>query len=114
MTPLEGIVPILPIPFNSDESIDEESLRRLVHFCVEEGAGGVCLPAYASEFYKLSEQERIDVVRIVAAEAKGRLPVVGQANHGSPAVALKLAQAMQAAGADVISLAAPRVFAIGD
>ncbi len=111
---LEGIVPILPVPFLEDESIDEESLRRLVEFCVQEDAGGVCLPAYASEFYKLSEQERIDVVRIVAEESKGRIPVVGQANHGSPTIALNLAQAMEAAGADVISLAAPRVFAIGD
>jgi 4-hydroxy-tetrahydrodipicolinate synthase len=111
---LEGIVPILPVPFLDDESIDEESLRRLVHYCVEEGSGGVCLPAYASEFYKLSEQERIDVVSITASQAKGRIPVVGQANHGSPAVALKVAQAMEAAGADVIAVAAPRIFAIGD
>jgi dihydrodipicolinate synthase/N-acetylneuraminate lyase len=111
---LEGIVPILPVPFHEDESIDEESLRRLVDYCLREGAGGVCLPAYASEFYKLSEQERVDLVRIVAEEAKGRIPVVGQANHGSPSIALQLAQAMEAAGADVISLAAPRVFAIGD
>ena len=111
---LEGIVPILPVPFNADETIDEESLRRLVEYCVAEGAGGVCLPAYASEFYKLSEQERIDVVRIVASQAQGRIPVVGQANHGSPSVALGLAKAMETAGADVIALAAPRVFAIGD
>lgn len=114
MKQIEGIVPILPVPFLEDESIDEESLRRLVDYCVAEGAGGVCLPAYASEFYKLTDQERIDVVRITASQASGRIPVIGQANHGSPAVALKLAQAMEAAGADIIALAAPRVFAIGD
>jgi 2-keto-3-deoxy-L-arabinonate dehydratase len=114
MVSIDGIVPIVPVPFHPDGAIDEASLRRLVGFCVEERAAAVCLPAYASEFYKLSEEERLFVVRVAVEEARGRLPVVAQANHASARVAIRLAREMEEAGADMISMAAPRVFALSE
>src|SRR5437868_5699219 len=114
MVRIDGIVPIVPTPFDAKGSIDEESLRRLVEYCVEGEAAAICLPAYGSEFYKLSEQERLDVVRIAAEHAAGRVPVAGQANHPSPRVAIDLGRRMQDLGAATISMAAPRVFALGE
>jgi 4-hydroxy-tetrahydrodipicolinate synthase len=111
---IDGIVPILPVPFHPDGRIDEESLRRLVDFCAVEKTAAVCLPAYGSEFYKLSEEERLRVVRVAVEEAGGRLPVLGQANHASVRVAVDLARRMAEAGADMISIAAPRTFALGE
>jgi dihydrodipicolinate synthase/N-acetylneuraminate lyase len=111
---IQGIVPIVPIPFFDDGTIDEESLRQVVEFCVRERAAAICLPAYGSEFYKLTELERIRVVEIAARQAAGRLPVIGQANHASLSAAVELAQAMEACGADVISLAVPRVFPLSE
>src|SRR5688572_30308787 len=114
MPDIDGIVPIVPVPFDRDGRIDEESLRRVVDFCVREKASAICLPAYASEFYKLSETERVEVVRIAVREAAGRVPVLGQANHASLRVAVHLAHRMEEAGADMISIAAPRVFPMGE
>src|SRR6187401_2466444 len=104
MIRIDGIVPIVPVPFHPDERIDEESLRRVVDFCIREKAAAVCLPAYASEFYKLSEPERVEVVRIAADEAAGRIPVFGQANHASLRAAVELAHRMGTAGAGMISI----------
>ncbi len=111
---IDGIVPIIPVPFTDEGAIDEESLRRLINFSIGEKAAAVCLPAYGSEFYKLSEQERIDVVRIAVEEARGQVPVIAQANHVSVQVAVGLAQRMEELGADIISMAAPRVFALSE
>ena len=47
---IDGIVPIVPTPFASNEEIDSQSLRRLIDFAHAAGACAVCLPAYASEF----------------------------------------------------------------
>jgi 4-hydroxy-tetrahydrodipicolinate synthase len=69
-----------------------------------------CLPAYASEFYKLTDAERLLVVKIAVEQAAGRLQIVAQSNHPSLKVATQLAKANIAAGADVISLAVPRIF----
>ena len=114
MVQIDGIVPVVPTPFDNYGHIDEEGLRRLVDFCVAGNACAICLPAYAGEFYKLSEQERHDVVRIAVDQAAGRIPVFGQANHPSSRVALDLAHRMEASGVSMISIATPRIFALSE
>ena len=112
--PLTGSVPIIPIPFDDQEDIDEEGLRRLVEFAVEKKFSAICLPAYGSEFYKLTEDERVRVVKIAAQQAAGRVTVIGQCNHGSACVALELARTNVKNGASMISVAIPRQFALSD
>jgi 4-hydroxy-tetrahydrodipicolinate synthase len=107
---LTGVVPIIPTPFTESEEIDEDGLRRLVDFAVDNGIEAACLPAYASEFYKLTEEEKLRVVKVAVEHAAGRMQVVAQSNHPSLKVAIRLAQANVDAGADVISLAVPRIF----
>lgn len=109
---LFGVVPIVPTPFTEDEEIDEAALRRLIDFAIAGGINAVCLPAYASEFYKLSDDEKLRVVRIAVAHAAGRIRIVAQSNSPSLKIAIRLAQANVKAGADVISLAVPRIFGL--
>ena len=70
----------------------------------------MCLPAYGSEFYKLSEAERDHVVSIAVEANNGRIPVIAQANHASARLASELAGRYSDMGADVISFAIPRQF----
>ena len=111
---IEGVVPVIPMPFDVDEGIDESALRRLVNFAIGCGVPAICLPAYGSEFYKLSDEERARVVQIAVDQAAGRLLVIAQSNHGSSRVARSVAQANTDAGADLISIAVPRLFALSD
>ena len=69
---LTGVVPIIPTPFRSDEQIDFDGISRCVQFAMSSGLPAVCLPAYASEFYKLSEAERARCVETAIAAAGGR------------------------------------------
>lgn len=107
---LSGVVPIIPTPFTENEEIDEPALRRLIDFAIDGGIEAVCLPAYASEFYKLSDEEKLRVVKVAVDHAAGRIQIVAQSNHASLKVASKLAQANVAAGADLVSIAVPRIF----
>lgn len=109
---LFGVVPIIPTPFTENEEIDEDALRSLIDFAIAGGIKAVCLPAYASEFYKLTDDEKLQVVRVAVEHAAGRLKIVAQSNHPSLRVAIKLAQANVQAGADVVSLAVPRIFSL--
>lgn len=109
---LFGVVPIIPTPFTENEEIDEDALRNLIDFAIAGGIKAVCLPAYASEFYKLTDDEKLQVVRVAVDHAAGRLKIVAQSNHPSLRVAIKLAQANVKAGADVVSLAVPRIFSL--
>jgi 2-keto-3-deoxy-L-arabinonate dehydratase len=109
---LTGVIPIIPTPFTANEEIDEQALRDLVEFAISIGIKAACLPAYASEFYKLSDDEKLQVVKIAVEQSKGRMQIVAQSNSPSLKLAIKLAKANVAAGADVISLAVPRIFAL--
>jgi 4-hydroxy-tetrahydrodipicolinate synthase len=100
------------MPFDGSDAIDEDALRRLVEFAVTRELAAICLPAYGSEFYKLSEQERVRVVQVAVSQAAGRALVVAQSNHPSSRVALSMAQTHIENGADLIGVALPRQFAL--
>ena len=78
---LKGIVPIVPTPFTGEEEIDLAALRRLLDFALAANACAACLPAYASEFYKLSASERERLIGEAAGYIGKRLPVIAQVNH---------------------------------
>ncbi len=109
---LSGIVPIIPTPFTEKEEIDEQALRDLVEFAIKNGIKAACLPAYASEFYKLTDEEKLLVVKIAVEQAAGRMQIVAQCNNPAQKTAIKLAQANIASGANLISIAVPRLFGL--
>jgi 4-hydroxy-tetrahydrodipicolinate synthase len=111
---LNGVVPIIPTPFTAEEQIDWPSLRRLVDFACAAGACAICLPAYASEFYKLSETERLRLVTEAVRHAAGRIPVFAQVNFISLTQAVETAREAQKTGASAIAAAVPRMFAFGE
>jgi 2-keto-3-deoxy-L-arabinonate dehydratase len=109
---IDGVVPIVPTPFLPEGSPDWSSLEKLLDFAVDGGVSAVCLPAYASEFYKLRDTERRDMVIRAVSLMQGRLPVIGQVNHVSTAYVAETARDLEAAGASAISVAVPRMFGL--
>jgi len=97
--PIRGVVPILPTPFHSDDEVDLQALAALVDFSVAAGVAAVGTPAFGSEFYKLTDSERLRVLESVIARASGRIPVIAQCNHHSPRHAARLAGQAEAMGA---------------
>ena len=109
---LHGVIPIIPTPFRADDTIDLQALARCVQFAVACEFNAACLPAYASEFYKLSESERLQVVETAITAAQGQIGIVAQSNHPSSHLAAELAKRHEQMGASVISFALPRQFAL--
>jgi 4-hydroxy-tetrahydrodipicolinate synthase len=109
---IDGVVPIIPTPFLPQGGPDWNSLKRLLDFAVQGGVCAVCLPAYASEFYKLTDVERRDMVIHAVELMQGRLPVIGQVNHVSSAYVAETAKDLERAGAAAISVAVPRMFGL--
>lgn len=109
-----GIIPVVPTPFTAGDEVDLEALAALIEFAAGAGVPAVCLPAYGSEFYKLSDSERRKIVNVAIKESRGRVKVVAQSNHPSTRLAAELARLHQDMGADVISFAIPRQFALGE
>jgi len=73
MTRLNGVMPILQTPFLPDGTIDEESMINQVEFCISSGVSGVVFPANASEFFCLSDIERMRTTEVVVEAVAGRV-----------------------------------------
>ncbi len=108
----DGVVPVIPTPFTRQDALDLGALSGLLEFAIASRVCAVCLPAYASEFYKLVEGERRDLVYGAIDALDGRLPVVAQVNHVSCAAVAETARDFERAGAAAISVAVPRVFGL--
>jgi len=104
-----GIFPIVVTPFTPAYELDEISLRRVVRFCLEAGAGGLVGPANASEFSTLSDDERRRWVEIVVAEAGGQVPVLASVTCGHALPAVALSQHAQQVGASGVMSMPPHV-----
>ncbi len=91
MPTLNGIIPILITPFDADGRIDEDSLRRVVRFELDGGVHGLGVGGFASEGYKLTDQERIRCAEIVAAEVNGQIPLIIGMAPGSTEAAIEQA-----------------------
>ena len=73
---LAGIYQILQTPFNEGGEIDWDSFASQIEFCMASGVHGLVVPALASEFFTLSDAERMQVVEFCAREIAGRAPFV--------------------------------------
>lgn len=109
---IEGVVPIIPTPFDDQGAVDWGAFESLLVFAIKSAVCAVCLPAYASEFYKLTELERRELVLRAISLLNGRLPVIAQVNHVSAEFVAESAKDFEAAGASAISVAVPRMFSL--
>jgi 4-hydroxy-tetrahydrodipicolinate synthase len=73
----KGVLPAMQVPFRQDFSIDEPELRRFTaSLAGVKGITGLVTNGHTGEVFALDAKERAEVTRIVADEAKGRMPVV--------------------------------------
>ncbi len=110
---IQGVVPVMLLPFHEDESIDEPVLRREVDFVIEKGASAVCAPGFATEFYKLTDEERRRVIRIVNEQAGGRVPVFASTGCGSARATIELSRYAESVGANGLMVVAPKWVPLG-
>jgi 2-keto-3-deoxy-L-arabinonate dehydratase len=107
MRQLQGVFPILNTTFHDDGTVDLESQVRLVHHLLEAGAHGLGLFGNASEGYALLAEERTEILRRVAKEVNGRLPLVVSSGSTGTDAAVLLSKEAEDLGADALMVLPP-------
>lgn len=103
---IRGSLPALVTPFK-DGAVDEETLRALVDWHIEEGSHGLVPCGTTGESPTLSHAEHERVVEIVIEQAAGRVPVIAGAGSNNTAEAVSLMQHAERAGADAALVVTP-------
>jgi len=105
-----GLFPILHTPFTEAGEVDFDSLLRLVAHVKAGGADGLAFPAFASEFWKLSDAEILECsARIVRAARGAGLRVILNVTAQSTVTAVAQAREFQRLGADALMVLPPFV-----
>ncbi|HEX8580635.1 MAG TPA: 5-dehydro-4-deoxyglucarate dehydratase [Allosphingosinicella sp.] len=92
--------------FRADLSFDEDSYRAHCAWLLEREVAGLFAAGGTGEFFSLTPAEVERVVRAAVQETAGRVPVIAGCGYGT-AMAVELARAAEAAGADGLLLLPP-------
>lgn len=110
---LDGITPILSMPFDDDEDVIHAELLRQVDFLVDRGVRAVGF-GFGSEITRLTEAELDDALRAVTHHAGGRIEVMATVGGGSIRVAVEVARSAARSGADVLMVRPPAGGTVAD
>lgn len=97
---LQGCGTALVTPFKDDGRIDEEALKRLVDFQIEEGIDFLVPCGTTGESATMTVDEHLRVVEIVHKQAGGRVPIVAGAGGYNTAKVIELAKRVASMGVD--------------
>lgn len=106
MAVLQGVLPVLHMPYRDDWTIDFETLAAEVEFAFAQGADGIVF-ALASELLRLTADERKQVAAFLVKAAAGRGSVVISVGAESAFAAVEYARQAEAVGATALMATPP-------
>jgi 4-hydroxy-tetrahydrodipicolinate synthase len=74
--PMRGVFIIVATPYTAEKAVDYEDLANEVEFLERCGVHGMVWPQLASEYYKLTKEERMRGMEVLAKAARGRRPAL--------------------------------------
>ena len=107
---LKGVIHLVMTPFDQNEELDEEALRRTVRDAVSalKGEDAVLLSLGSTgEFYALNDEENKRVAKIVVESAAGELPVIVGTARGGTKYTIEMSRHAQSVGADGVMIVPP-------
>ena len=96
---IHGSIVALITPFK-DGKLDEEALRNMIAWHVEQGTNGIVPVGTTGESPTLTPEEHCKVIEITAEVAKGKLPIIAGAGSNNPIEAIEYTKVAQKCGAD--------------
>jgi 4-hydroxy-tetrahydrodipicolinate synthase len=108
---IEGVCPVLAVPFTSNGEVDYESFASLVEWIISLGTKSVLFFGVASENIKLSDPERYALLEMLMDLRQGsQLKVIASIADHSAELAVIRARDYQSMGVDFINILPPTFF----
>ena len=96
----EGSYVALITPFKSNGEVDEDKIRELVNYHIENGTAGIVPCGTTGEAPTLTFSEHEKVIKIVVEEVRGRIQVIAGAGSNNTDRAVELTKYAKELGAD--------------
>ena len=102
-----GSLIALVTPMREDNSLDFETLEKLIDWHVEQGSDGIVIVGTTGESATLDEEDHCHVLRAAVDMLAGRLPLIAGTGANATDEAVRLTRCAKDAGADACLLVTP-------
>ena len=109
---IQGIFTPNVVPFYDDHRINEGELRRYTNWLIEKGVTGLYPNGSTGEFIRISFEQRIRVVEIMADEARGRVPILAGAAEPNIDMVFQACKRYADLGCRAVSVTGPYYFKV--
>lgn len=107
MSIFKGAGVALTTPFNEDLSVNYDKLEELVDFHIDNGTDALIICGTTGEASTLSEEEHLECIRVAAARANKRIPIIAGTGSNCTDTAKYLSKEAQDAGSDGLLVVTP-------
>jgi len=107
---IQGVIAAIATPFKDNEDLDLAGLKVLTRYLLDGGVDGVMAVGGTGEFPHLSRAEKESVIRTVADEVKGAVPVIAGTAACTIRECRELMTDARDAGADAVIMVPPYYF----
>ncbi len=114
MQKLYGVVVPIVTPLTKEDTVDVESIKKLVDHCINNGVEGLYPCGTTGEMMYLSLEERKLIAETVVKHTNRRIPVFVHIGAWNLKDTVELAQHAVAIGADGIGVVTPAFFKLSD
>ena len=83
MVEIKGIIAPIITPMNEDESVNFDEFRNQIDRLISNGIHGIFVFGTNGESYILSEDEKLEVIKVAVEQVAGRVPVYAGTEVGS-------------------------------
>lgn len=106
---MEGIITPIVTPFkrNASQEINYEATKELIDHLISHGINGIFILGSNGEFHVIDEDEKIEFTKKVVEFVDKRVPVYVGTGACSTRATIRLSKAVEAAGADALSVITP-------
>ena len=102
-----GVFTALITPFKSNGDVDEEALKKLIEFQMENGIDGIVPCGTTGECPTLSHDEHDRIIQLTVKFVNKKIPVIAGTGSNSTSEAIKLTSHAKESGADAVLLVNP-------
>ena len=104
---INGVMPAMITSFNKDESINKEGIRKTINYLISERVDGLYITGSTGETFLMSQEEKKQVIEIIAEEVNGRVPVIAHIGSIGTKITTELGQYAEKVGVDALSALPP-------
>lgn len=108
----EGVYPAMLTPFNEEGKVNEEELRKLIDWLIDEGVSGLFPLGSIGEFIHLNFEEKARIMEIAVEQSNGRVPVVPGTAASCASNCIELTRKARDLGCQAAVIAPPYYFPI--